>query len=121
MFAGKHFAGSPHTGLDLIEDHQRAKLVAEFTHGGKIALRRQDHATFTTDGFGITAATSSPVFAFAERGTHGLNIPERNVTEAREQRHKRLAESGFSGGGQRAQRLTVERATGSDKGKFAAR
>lgn len=61
VLAGEHLAGTPHAGLDFVEDQQRAKLVAQLTHGRQIALRREDDAAFTLNGLGITAATSSPV------------------------------------------------------------
>lgn len=61
MLAGEHPAGTPHPGLHFVEDQQRAKLIAQLTHGGQIALRREDHPAFALNRLGITAATSSPV------------------------------------------------------------
>jgi hypothetical protein len=35
MLAGEHLAGTAHPGLHFIKDQQRAKLIAQLTHGGR--------------------------------------------------------------------------------------
>ncbi len=122
VLAGEHLAGTPHAGLDFVEDQQRAKLVAQLTHGRQIALRREDDAAFTLNGLQDHRRHVIAGFtAFAQHGAHGVNVAERHVAEARQQRHKRFTESGFRGRRQCAEGFTVERAAGGDKGEFPAR
>ena len=116
MLAGEHPAGTPHPGLHFVEDQQRAKLIAQLTHGGQIALRREDHASFALNRLQDHRRHVVAGFtAFTQHGAHGV------VAEARQQRHKRFAEGGFGGSRQCAQGFPVERAAGGDKGEFPAR
>ncbi len=122
MLAGEHFAGAPHAGLHFIENQQRAKLIAQLTHCGQIAWRRQDHAAFALNRLkDHRRHIVAGFFAICEQGAHRVDIAERHVTETRQQRHKRLTEIRFGGGRKRAERFTVERAAGGDEGKFPAR
>ncbi len=73
--------------------------------------RPEDHRRDVVAGF----------LALAQHGAHGVDIAERHVAEARQQRHKGFAEGRFRGGRQRAQRFTVEGAAGGDEGQFTAR
>ncbi len=121
VLAGKHPTGAPHPGLHFVEDQQRAKLIAQLTHGGQVALWRQNHAAFTLNRLEDHRRHVIAGFtAFAQHGAHGVNVAERHVAEARQQRHKRFAEGGFGGRRQCPQGFPVERAAGGDKGEFSA-
>ena len=121
MFAGEHFAGSPHPSLHFVKDQQRAELIAQFTNRGEIAQRRQNDATFTLDRFKDHRCDVITGFmAFAEHGAQGIDITEWHMAESRQQWHERLTEGRFCRGGQRPKRFAVEGPAGGDKGKFAA-
>ena len=122
MLAGEHLAGAAHTGLHFVEDQQGAKLVAQFAHRRQIPRRRQDHPPFALNRLKDHRCDVVAGFlALAQHGAHGVDIAERHVAEARQQRHKGFAEGRLGGGRQRAQRFTVEGAAGGDEGKFTAR
>ncbi len=93
MLAGEHLAGAPHPGLHFVEDQQRAELIAQLTHGGQIALRREDHAAFTLNRLQDHRRHVVAGFtAFTQHGAHGVDVAKWHVAEARQQRHKRFAE-----------------------------
>ena len=82
VLAGKHFAGAPHAGLHFVEDQQRAKLIAQLTHRGQVALRRQDHAPFTLDRLkDHRRDIITGFFTLAQQRTHRVDIAKRHVTE----------------------------------------
>ena len=49
MLTSKEATRASQTGLDLIEDHQRATLVAQFADPLEVAGRRGHHATLALD------------------------------------------------------------------------
>ena len=122
MLAGEHLAGAAHTGLHFVEDQQGAKLVAQFAHRRQIPRRRQDHPPFALNRLKDHRCDVVTGFlALAQHGAHGVDIAERHMAEARQQRHKRFAESRLGGGRQRPQRFAVEGAAGGDEGEFTSR
>ncbi len=103
MFAGKHLARAPHARLYFIEDHQCAELIAQLTHGGEIARRRQNYATFALNRFeDHRSHIITGFFALIKSRAHGFDIAKRHMTEPWQQWHKRFAEGRFRRGRQRA-------------------
>ena len=85
MLAGEHLARAPHTGLHFIEDHQCAELIAQLTHGGEIAWRRQNYATFALNRFEDHCShIITGFFALVKSRAHGFDIAKRHMTEARQ-------------------------------------
>ena len=103
MLAGEHLARAPHTGLHFIEDHQCVELIAQLTHGGEIARRRQNDATFTLNRLKDHCSNIiTGFFALAKGRAHGFDIAKRYMTKPWQQWHKRFAEGRFRRGRQRA-------------------
>ena len=120
MLAGKHLAGTPHTRLHFVEDQQCAKLIAQLTHRRQIARRRQDNPAFALNRLeDHRRHIVASFFAIGKQGAHRVDIPEGHMAETRQQRHKRLTEIRFRGGGKRPERFAVECAAGGDEGEFS--
>ena len=108
-FPGEQLAGAAETALDLVEDQQRAGLVAELAHllellvgqgaGAALALHRLDD-----DRRG----------GRADGGLQGLHVAERQLDEARHARTETFEIGRVARGVDRRQGAAVERAVEAD-------
>ena len=101
--------GASEPGLDLVDHHQGADLVAQLADPAEVLVARRVHATLALDRLDQHGGDRT-----VDRGPHRIEVAPRHVTEPFGHRLERLVFGRLAGGRERRQGASVEAAERAD-------